>query len=223
MTSESNAQDAPAVAPVQVLPAPAQEERAQLARLAAFFTPLQSAMEANDVAGLQAVVPGLTKKEAATLIFHTRRMAQGRAADDGGLILRYARETWGTKPPHTILSGTFKVRVPGLRAQFPGLSVSDAGALVSERMVEELTELSDAERGSYRFWRFPIDVPNSADYRAAGALLRQREQARLAALLSYYDAPLREAHEAARQVLEASGLPFELLAEWHKRSEQPAA
>lgn len=223
------AQDEGAGATVQLAPArqPVSlvEEVAERQKLAAFFNPLQAAFDVGNVAALQSAVPGLTKKEAASLIFHTGKMRAARLSGYGPSILRYARETWGKVPPRAVVSGTAKVRMAGLLALCSGLSPADARAVVSERMAEELAELRDGENSIYGFWRFPIDTPNYGDCRAANKMLHARQAAQLAALVDYFDAPLRTAHGAAQQVLAAAGLPFELLAEWHKsgRAEVPAA
>jgi hypothetical protein len=197
------------------------EEVAERQKIKDFFNPMQDAVGAGDVAALQAAVPGLTQKEAASLIAHSRRLRAARLAGDGRLIFAYARTTWGTVPPRAIVAGAMKVRVWGLLALCPGLSLQDARAIIAERVADELAELAEpcqpdvVEPIDFRFWRYPVDVPDYADARAADKMLRERQAAHLSALLSILEAPLREAYAAVLQSLEASGLSFELLAEWH--------
>jgi hypothetical protein len=190
-----------------------------------FFKPLRAACDNHDAAALQAIVPGLTKKEAASLLFHHRRLCAARMSGWGHLIMAYAREIWGTVPPRVVVSGSFKLGVAALQALCVDMSPEDVRAVVSERIAGELADLAEPDepdepgvvkRNSFLFWRRPIDTPNLRDTNAAYALQRRRQHARREALLSYYDAPLREAHAAAVQVLEVAGLDYQMLAEWYK-------
>jgi hypothetical protein len=162
---------------------------------------LQDALKAEDMGELQVLVPGLSKNEAHCLIFHTREQARMRMNES----VYYGRETWGYKtPPAIVQSATRKVRLVALQAWHPSLSEEDAARIVDRNIAEEI------ERGF--FWRWPVGAPSSRDLDGGRFLEDARKQAKMREVVFHHRDTLAAAHRAALRVLEAAGLPWELLA-----------
>ncbi len=170
----------------------------------AIYPLLQAALKAQDVPVLQVLVPGLTRPEAACLLFHTTEQERRYAAGQP----YYGRETWGAQVPAVVHSATRQVRIVGLRSWHPSLSREEAARIVERNMAQEV------EAGT--FWRRTVDVPASHDLDRGRFLEVARAQAITRAVIFRYRAELRAAHAAALQALEAAGLPWALLAEWHR-------
>ena len=198
--SESTKSDAADVQPVQ------------LPEGTKIFKVLGDAFDRDDAAAVRALVPGLTQKEAASLLFHTRRRERARAQLSGSLY--YGLDTWGRDPanvPAVVLSGTRKVRVALIlwdaRKRDLDVSREDAERIVAANMAGDIAD--------GHFWFAPVysatlDIGDGCD------LSNARRMARRSALIFEHRAQLRAAHRAAQRVLAEAGLPWALLAEYAK-------
>lgn len=183
-------------------------EPVQLPADGLIFPKLRAALRAADEPRLRALVPGLTKKEAASLFFHTNQ----QAARSGAFPTTYGRDAWGTAVPAVVLSATRKVRVAAFLAWGDvwcySLGRADAERIIPASMA---SEIEDGE-----FWELAVYTASMRDLDAGRALSNARRKAKTASLIFEYRDDLRAAHEAAQQVLAAVGLPWGLLDEWRR-------
>jgi hypothetical protein len=190
----------------------ASENRRSRMRVTEFHDNLHAAIDGDDVAGLRALIPGLTKACARSLIFHTRRQAELYAFGRR----RYGAETWGAAPPRTILRATHALRTASLLSWHPNLKAQDAHDIV---MLNISCELAGDE-----FWRWPIAALHAQDSRHAASVLHARERAVESAVLFHFRDDLARIHAATMEQLDAIGVPWELLASFAdgRRGEEDA-